>query len=183
MTREKAIKHFESYIGNDCYTQAHQDACRMAVDAIRIQQEDNPPLTFDELRRMNEVDVWVAYPPTLGGEQLIMHALVEYDEESENVWLTNNLGGRSIYDDVIEDGAVVYRRKPDESTKPGARTNFDRMKSCTSPEDMALELNTGSRHFCPRYYGIEPKECKPICRDCIADWLKRRKNNDATNSD
>lgn len=72
-----------------------------------------PPLTMDELQMMNDADVWVVYPTSVSGERLIMHALVEFDPESGNVWLTNNLGGRSIFDDVIEDGAAVYRRKED----------------------------------------------------------------------
>ena len=38
MTREEAAKHFEKYIGNECYTTFHQDACRMAVAALRAQQ-------------------------------------------------------------------------------------------------------------------------------------------------
>ncbi len=38
MTREEAIKHFESYIGNECYTHSHQEACRLAVAALRAQQ-------------------------------------------------------------------------------------------------------------------------------------------------
>lgn len=38
MTREEAAKHFEKYIGNECYTIFHQDACRMAVAALRAQQ-------------------------------------------------------------------------------------------------------------------------------------------------
>ena len=38
MTREDAVKHFESYIGNECYTDFHQDACQMAIAALRSQQ-------------------------------------------------------------------------------------------------------------------------------------------------
>ena len=74
----------------------------------------NDPLTLEELRGMNDADVWVAYPPSFDGEQLIMHALVEYDSESENVWFTNNLGGRSTFDEVSEDGGLAYRRRPEE---------------------------------------------------------------------
>lgn len=38
MTREEAIKHFEPYIGNECYTDYHQEACGMAISALRAQQ-------------------------------------------------------------------------------------------------------------------------------------------------
>lgn len=35
MTIEEAIKHFETYIGNDFYTEKHQHACAMAISALR----------------------------------------------------------------------------------------------------------------------------------------------------
>lgn len=37
MSREEAIKHLNSYIGNDCYTDFHQEVCKMAVAALRAQ--------------------------------------------------------------------------------------------------------------------------------------------------
>lgn len=37
ITREEAIRHFESYVDNECYTDLCQDACRMAISAIRSQ--------------------------------------------------------------------------------------------------------------------------------------------------
>lgn len=77
------------------------------------------PLTLEELRGMNDADVWVAYPQNLSGDRLIMHALVEYDTGSENVRFTNNLGGRSTFDEMSEDGGLAYRRKPEEVQHDG----------------------------------------------------------------
>ena len=97
--------------------EADQEACRAAVAALRAQQEappPNDPLTTEELREMDDADVWVAYPPSVDGERLILHALVEVVKENGVVWLTNNLGGRSIFGKVCDDGAVVYRRRPEE---------------------------------------------------------------------
>lgn len=74
----------------------------------------NNPLTLEELQEMDDADVWVAYPPILGGH-LTMHALVEVTKETGVVWLTNNLGCRSTFDEISEDGALVYRRKPEEA--------------------------------------------------------------------
>lgn len=37
MTKEEAIRHFEMYINNDCYTIEHQQACRMAISALQNQ--------------------------------------------------------------------------------------------------------------------------------------------------
>lgn len=38
MTREEAINHFESYIGNECYTDYQKEACRMAISALCAKQ-------------------------------------------------------------------------------------------------------------------------------------------------
>ena len=61
MTREKAIRHFERYINDDCYTIEHREACRMAVIALREQEEreNRKPLTLDELRKMDGEPVWI----------------------------------------------------------------------------------------------------------------------------
>lgn len=77
--------------------------------------DDNQPLTLEELREMDDVDVWIAYPPDLDGDGLVIHALVEYDIESGDVWLTNNLGGRSTFNDVSDGGGIAYRRRPEAS--------------------------------------------------------------------
>lgn len=37
MTREEAIKHLSLYVGNDCYTDRMQTACKMAIAALREQ--------------------------------------------------------------------------------------------------------------------------------------------------
>lgn len=83
--------------------------------APTIAPQPNDPLTLEELREMDDFDVWVTFPPDLNGDRLVMHALVEYDSESGDVWLTNNLGGRSTFDEVSEDGGIAYRRKPEEA--------------------------------------------------------------------
>lgn len=77
----------------------------------------NDPLTLDELREMDDVDVWVTFPPDLDGDRLVMHALIEYDSKSGDVWFTNNLGGRSTFDEVSEDGGLAYSRKPEEDQR------------------------------------------------------------------
>ena len=70
------------------------------------------PLSMDELREMNDTDVWIVFPAGADGSRRITHALVESDQNSENVWLTNSLGGRVIFDDLNETGAVIFRKKP-----------------------------------------------------------------------
>lgn len=39
MTREKAIRNFERYVNDDCYTIEHREYCRMAIDALREQEK------------------------------------------------------------------------------------------------------------------------------------------------
>ena len=39
MTREEAIKRLSKYIHNSCYTIEHQEACAMAISALREQDE------------------------------------------------------------------------------------------------------------------------------------------------
>ncbi|MDE7244581.1 MAG: hypothetical protein K2O18_11510 [Oscillospiraceae bacterium] len=81
-----------------------------------ISAQNNPdggqPLTMDELQKMNDGDVWIVGPAGADGSRRIMHALVEFDQASGNVWLTNSLGGRAIFDSLNEAGAVICRKKP-----------------------------------------------------------------------
>lgn len=46
MTTEEAIEHLEKYIGNDCYTTKMQTVCKMAITALRAQQEENKSNAF-----------------------------------------------------------------------------------------------------------------------------------------
>ena len=72
----------------------------------------NEPLTRKNLRSMNDQSVWVQYP------EIGMAALVAYhsdNDDGDEVYLTNNLGGRSTFAEVLEQGGTVYRHKPAET--------------------------------------------------------------------
>lgn len=74
---------------------------------------DNNVLTFAELRGMEQERVWVQYP------DLGMYAMVAYHsdpdgDDGDDVYLTNNLGGRSTYEEIISEGGEIYRRPPEE---------------------------------------------------------------------
>lgn len=92
MTIEQAIKHFEPYLDNDCYTDAHKYAVKMAIEALREKRErENPaPLTEDELRQMMGGPVWCV-------------------SESGASWFIVNKGLLSIVN-----GIKAYRHKPGE---------------------------------------------------------------------
>lgn len=38
MTTEEEIRHFEQYVGNECYTEKHQKSCEMAIAALSAQR-------------------------------------------------------------------------------------------------------------------------------------------------
>lgn len=54
---DQAIRHFESYVDNNAYTDFHQNCCRMAIDALRAAKakwelEHPIPLTFEQLMQV-----------------------------------------------------------------------------------------------------------------------------------
>lgn len=73
--------------------------------------QPNNPLTIEELREMDGEPVYVVFLPDVDGEQLEMWALVRTDKWGE-VYLMNNLGGSSTYEEVWTDLEAIYRRKP-----------------------------------------------------------------------
>ena len=72
----------------------------------------NEPLTLDELRQMDGEPVYIVFSPDVDGEKLQFWALVAVDEWGE-VYLMNNLGGSSAYEEVWADVEAVYRRPPE----------------------------------------------------------------------
>ncbi len=62
MDRAEAIKHFEYGIIHDIFSEPVTSYARMAVDALREQEQSNEPLTWEELRKMDGEPVWVVWP-------------------------------------------------------------------------------------------------------------------------
>lgn len=50
MDRAEAIKWFERYVENECYTERHQEACRMAIAALREQEQTSKVVEIDQFR-------------------------------------------------------------------------------------------------------------------------------------
>ena len=71
----------------------------------------NEPLTSDELRQMDGEPVYIVFSPDTDGEKLQFWALVAVDKWGE-VYLMNNLGGSSAYEEVWANIEAVYRRPP-----------------------------------------------------------------------
>jgi len=83
-------------------------------------------LSKDQLIKMNNERVWIQYDNLEFYVLVAYHADKDYcllDEEKSDgdyVWLTNCLGGRSTYEEVIEGGGKIYKEKP---------VNYPRLKS------------------------------------------------------
>ena len=72
----------------------------------------NEPLTSDELRQMDGEPVYIVFSPDVDGEKPQFWALVAVDEWGE-VYLMNNLGGSSAYEEVWANIEAIYPRPPE----------------------------------------------------------------------
>ena len=72
----------------------------------------NEPLTLDELREMDGEPVYIVFSPDVDGEKLQFWALVAVDKWGE-VYLMNNLGGSSAYEEAWANIEAIYRRPPE----------------------------------------------------------------------
>lgn len=90
-----------------------------AADALeqltRRATTENKPLTLDELRKMDGERVWTKF------RGLGMYGLVAYHsdpdgDDGDDVYITNNLGGRSTYEEVLNQGGTVYAHNPKEES-------------------------------------------------------------------
>ena len=88
-------------------------AVNMAIEALSTPPEaDNAPLSLEELRGINNERVWVQF------RGIGMYALVAYHadpdgDDGDRVYLTNNLGGRDTYEEIVGQGGDIYRRPPE----------------------------------------------------------------------
>lgn len=85
----------------------------MAAAALRRAkaQKENRPLTRDDLLQMDGAKVWVEFEPYSIEEPLKIWVLVSVDEETGEVYLENDIGGSSAYNEVFAEIRGIYRRK------------------------------------------------------------------------
>lgn len=74
----------------------------------------NEPLTMEQLRKMTDKRVWTQF------HGLGMYGLVAYHsdpdgDDGDDVYITNNLGGRSTYEEILRQGGEIFPRKPEWS--------------------------------------------------------------------
>jgi len=71
------------------------------------------PLGLEQLKKMNNERVFIMFD-----EDVCIPALVAYhaeacdNEDGDEVYLTNNLGGRSTYEEIVDMGAEIYTHRP-----------------------------------------------------------------------
>ena len=83
-----------------------------AEEAINALTPPNEPLTLEQLGKMDGEPVYIVFFPDADGEKLQFWALVAVDEWGE-IYLMNNLGGSSAYEEVWADIEAIYRRPPE----------------------------------------------------------------------
>jgi hypothetical protein len=68
VTREEAIKRLSKYVNNRFYTIEHQEACAMAIAALREQEERSKACPYCDIAKANEgvrnTVLWVKEPET-----------------------------------------------------------------------------------------------------------------------
>lgn len=74
--------------------------------------QPNEPLTIEQLQKMDGEPVYIVFSPDITGEKLQFWALVAVDEWGE-VYLMNNLGGSSAYEEAWANIEAIYRRPPE----------------------------------------------------------------------
>ena len=90
---------------------AWQGAMQLLYDMPAL-TPPNEPLTLEQLREMDGEPVYIVFFPDTDGEKLQFWALVAVDEWGE-IYLMNNLGGSSAYEEAWANIEAVYRRPPE----------------------------------------------------------------------
>lgn len=92
---------------------AATDNAELSADIINwVGAEPNEPLTIEQLQKMDGEPVYIVFSPDINGEKLQFWALVAVDEWGE-VYLMNNLGGSSAYEEAWANIEAIYRRPPE----------------------------------------------------------------------
>ena len=120
MTKEEAIKRIEEikaaawgyHIGGEVLGIPYSEFVEIMDTVLSALTPPNEPLTSDELRQMDGEPVYIVFSPDVDGEKLQFWALVAVDNWGE-VYLMNNLGGSSAYEEAWANIEAIYRRPPE----------------------------------------------------------------------
>ena len=119
MNTEQVIERLQTGISplRDMESTLNNRAINIAVTALRAQAERENPraLTLEQLKKMDGKRAVAKLD-----DDVYLPVLVAYhtdscdDDDGDDVYLTNNLGGRSTYEEAIDMGAVIYAHEPKE---------------------------------------------------------------------
>lgn len=74
--------------------------------------QPNEPLSIEQLLEMDGEPVYIVFSPDSDGVKLQFWALVAVDKWGE-IYLMNNLGGSSAYEEAWANIEAIYRRPPE----------------------------------------------------------------------
>ena len=90
-------------------------SCWASLRNLTMLAEQNVPLTREELQKMHGKRVWVEFYPDPGEEQSSFWAHVSVDPNDGEIFLRNDWGGASAYEEVRSDVKAIYRHPPKEA--------------------------------------------------------------------
>lgn len=100
---------------SDCKFRAEDGSCWAPSQDLPMDTERNEPLTRDQLLTMNGKRVWIEFYPDPGEDPIKIWALVSVDPDDGEIFLRNDWGGASAYDEVWSDIKAIYRCPPKEA--------------------------------------------------------------------
>lgn len=114
MNKQKALRLSRKWAqGHVCSLRDGEAEAYHAMFAAMLEESmSNEPLTLEQLREMDGEPVYIVFLPDIDGEKLQFWALVAVDEWGE-IYLMNNLGGSSAYEEVWANIEAIYRHPPE----------------------------------------------------------------------
>lgn len=109
---EKAYQYFVIAVPENVEQAKAYFWARKALQSTLTQP--NEPLSIEQLLEMDGEPVYIVFLPDINGEKLQFWALVAVDEWGE-VYLMNNLGGSSAYEEAWANIEAIYRRPPERA--------------------------------------------------------------------
>ena len=171
MTKEAAAAFLMRYVNNEYYTPQCQEAHRMAVEALREQENfDKLKKAFDRLGGFGELFVDYRGCPrgpvgrafmSLEEEVLLMQQLIDADGGK---WIPVNA-------DALHELVQRYVQMREQKDAPESLTNADRIRAMSDEE---LEKFINHFDICDLR---THEECKisycACCEVCVMEWLRQ----------
>jgi len=80
---------------------------KSAVDAVSGDLQGCHILTLEQLRGMNDERVWVQFV-SIGMYGIVAYHADPDGDDGDNVYITDNLGGRNTFEEILNQGGTIY---------------------------------------------------------------------------